>query len=74
LAYLFSFDGGRTDQQLFLWSCGLTSVGFAIIGWLKAKVTNNSIPRGIAETLLLGGIAAAVSYFVGDILEGIIVG
>ena len=72
LSYLFNYDSGRTDQELFLWSCGLTSVGFVFIGWLKAKVTDNSIPRGIAETLLLGGIAAAVSYFVGDVLERLI--
>jgi vacuolar iron transporter family protein len=74
LAYLIDYDGGRTDKELFIWSCGLTSVGFVIIGWLKARVTGSSIPRGIAETLLLGGIAAAVSYLVGNGLERIIMG
>ena len=43
-----------------------------IIGFLKSKVTNNSVIKGISETLLLGGLAALVAYFVGDFLEQII--
>jgi VIT1/CCC1 family predicted Fe2+/Mn2+ transporter len=74
LAYVVNYNGGSTAEELFFWSCVLTSLAFIMIGWLKAKVTGTSIPRGVAETLLLGGIAAAVSYFVGDVLEGIIVG
>ncbi|RUA32387.1 MAG: hypothetical protein DSY77_11830, partial [Bacteroidetes bacterium] len=58
--------------QKFLWSSILTGIGFIIIGFLKSKVTNNSIFKGISETLLLGGLAAFVAYFVGDFLEQII--
>jgi VIT1/CCC1 family predicted Fe2+/Mn2+ transporter len=35
-------------------------------------VTQTSKTKGILETLLLGALAAAVSYFVGDILEQLI--
>jgi VIT1/CCC1 family predicted Fe2+/Mn2+ transporter len=56
----------------FLWSSILTGIGFILIGFLKSKVTNNSIIKGILETLLLGGLAAIVAYFVGDFLEQII--
>jgi VIT1/CCC1 family predicted Fe2+/Mn2+ transporter len=56
----------------FLWSSILTGFGFIIIGFLKSRVTNNSIIKGILETLLLGGLAAFVAYFVGDFLEQII--
>ncbi|WP_296619418.1 VIT1/CCC1 transporter family protein [Marivirga sp.] len=56
----------------FLWSSVMTGIGFIIIGFLKSKVTNNSIIKGISETLLLGALAALVAYFVGDFLEHII--
>ncbi|WKV10501.1 VIT1/CCC1 transporter family protein [Marivirga harenae] len=56
----------------FLWSSILTGIGFIIIGFLKSKVTNNSIIKGISETLLLGSLAAIVAYFVGDFLEHLI--
>lgn len=58
--------------QKFLWSSILTGIGFIIIGFLKSKVTNNSVLKGISETLLLGSLAALVAYFVGDFLEQII--
>jgi VIT1/CCC1 family predicted Fe2+/Mn2+ transporter len=62
------------EINLFLFTCILTSIAFIFIGYLKALFTHKSLLRGIVETLLLGGIAATVAYFVGDILEKIIVG
>ena len=67
--YLAPFGG-----NLFLWSCMLTSIGFIIIGVLKSYVTETSIVKGVLETLILGAIAASVAYFVGGLLESIIVG
>lgn len=74
LAYVFGSFGNWADAQLFLVSCVLTSVGFLIIGWFKARVTQTSQLKGMLETLALGGSAALVSYFVGDILEKIVAG
>jgi len=55
----------------FAVSAILTSLAFMIIGYIKTKVTQTSKLKGVLETLLLGAIAALVSYFVGDILESI---
>jgi VIT1/CCC1 family predicted Fe2+/Mn2+ transporter len=66
------FDKFQGDP--FFWTCFLTAVAFIFIGFLKTYVTQTSIWRGILETLILGAIAAFVAYFVGDILEGIILG
>lgn len=55
-------------QNLFLIASILTAAGFIIIGWLKAIVNQTSTLKGIFETLFLGGIAAVVSYVVGDLL------
>ena len=65
--YAFEFSG-----NLFLSTCLLTSLGFIVIGFLKTYVTETSKIKGIFETLVLGAIAAAVAYYVGDILENIV--
>ena len=67
LDYIYPFN-----YNLFLISSILTAIGFIIIGWLKAFVNQTMYWKGIFETLLLGGIAAIVAYFIGDFLEGII--
>ena len=60
------------QHSLFLTSSILTAIGFMIIGLLKAYVNQTRFWKGVFETLLLGGIAAIVAYFVGDLLESII--
>ncbi|WKK83232.2 VIT1/CCC1 transporter family protein [Marivirga arenosa] len=69
--FVIDYFNVNVDNK-FLWSSLMTAMGFTIIGYLKSKVTNNSIWKGILETLLLGGLAAVVAYFVGDFLEQII--
>ena len=66
--YLFDYLNPISIDLFFLSSI-LTSIGFAIIGALKAYVNETKILKGILETLLLGIVAAAVAYFVGDLLE-----
>jgi VIT1/CCC1 family predicted Fe2+/Mn2+ transporter len=41
---------------------------------LKTSVTQTSKLKGVLETLSLGVLLVMVSYFVGDLLEGIISG
>jgi VIT1/CCC1 family predicted Fe2+/Mn2+ transporter len=60
------------SQNLFFISSVLTGACFVIIGYLKSAVTATSHVRGIVETLLLGGAAATLSYFVGDLLEKLV--
>ncbi len=59
-------------ENTFLLSIILTSIGFLLIGYLKAVINGTNKLRGIAETLILGSIAAAVSYYVGDLIEHLI--
>lgn len=65
--YISEFPG-----NLFLWTSIFTSIAFIFIGLLKTYITETSKLKGILETLILGILAATVSYFVGDILESII--
>lgn len=59
-------------RNLFLISSLLTGIAFIMVGWLKAYVNHTHVIRGILETLLLGIIAAGVSYYVGDFIEALI--
>lgn len=67
--YIADLNG---NYNLFLIACILTTIAFIFIGYLKSYVTQSNKIKGITETLLLGGIAAAVAYYVGNILENII--
>lgn len=69
LSYLFAGTGPLVQQDLFLYSCILTAVALGIVGSFKSFVTEKNILIGILETLLLGGLAAFLAYFVGDVLE-----
>ena len=60
------------NQNLFLTSSILTGFCFLGIGFLKSAVNNTSKIKSIAETIILGGAAATLSYFVGDLLEKLI--
>lgn len=59
-------------QNLFFIASVLTAFCFITIGFLKSTVTSTSRFRSILETLVLGGAAATLAYFIGDFLEGLI--
>jgi len=55
--------------NLFLVSSVLTGACFVGIGFLKSIVTGTRKIKSVLETLLLGGAAAVLSYYVGHFLE-----
>lgn len=70
LSYVFiGEDLNVKSQDLFLYSCILTALALSVVGILKSLVTEKNMVVGIVETLSLGGIAALLAYFVGDLLE-----
>lgn len=71
LLYVFDYIWGFAGN-LFVWTSVLTSLGFIIVGFLKTYVTQTNRWKGILETLALGALAAVVAYFVGDLLEKMI--
>lgn len=62
----------KMDINLFLYSSIFTGIAFIIIGAMKAYVNQTNSVKAIAETLILGAVAAIVAYYVGDIIEGLI--
>ena len=73
LSYMVNYNTEHTNR-LFITACILTSFGFMIIGYLRARVTEVSKWKSTLQTLLLGALAAGVAFFVGDLLEKLIVG
>ena len=69
LSYLFVDTAAGNGSELFVYSCVLTAVALGIVGSLKSFVNEKNILFGILETVLLGGLAALLAYYVGDILE-----
>jgi len=72
LIYLFSIVYPINLDLFFLISCLLTALVFIFIDFLKSFITHQSIYKDILETLLLGGIAAIISYVISDILKQVI--
>lgn len=68
MVYLWDFFS-EVQINIFLWTGVLTGTAFMLIGWLKSIVNQTSALRSIAETVLLGLLAALVAYYVGDLLE-----
>jgi len=73
LTYVWDYFAPIDSNLFFIASC-LTACGFIIVGVFKTYVTETKVWKGILETLLLGAIAAAVSYYVGDLLEHLVLG
>jgi VIT1/CCC1 family predicted Fe2+/Mn2+ transporter len=71
MVYVYDFLN-ETVFDLFFWTSVFTGIAFIVIGWLKSYVNQTNVYKSILETLALGFVAALVAYFVGDLLETII--
>lgn len=67
--YVYSLFYMESHYWLFTFTCIATGLAFIIIGMLKSIVTQTGKIKSIIETLFLGGTAAFVAYYVGDLLE-----
>jgi VIT1/CCC1 family predicted Fe2+/Mn2+ transporter len=74
LAFIYQIvvSTGTNLSDPFRISIMLTAATFFGIGALKSHVVNVSWWRGGGETLVMGGIAAALAYSVGAMLRGLI--
>lgn len=54
-----------------VWSLGLTGMAFFLVGSIKSRLLEGKWWAGGMETLLMGGLAAALAYGIGVLLKGI---
>jgi len=71
LAFWWNYLTPYRLEDPFFWSTLLTGLAFLAIGAAKGRFVEQSGFRSALETLLLGGGAAALSYGVGVLLQGI---
>ena len=74
LSYIIAALFETNKDSLFMYSCVATGVALLLIGNLKSIVTEKSRRAGMLETLLLGGAAAFIAYFVGVFLNNYFLG
>lgn len=68
ISYVVAILMDLPEDNLFLISCLATGAALMIIGYLKSRVTEKPWIKGMTETLLLGGLAALLAYYAGEVL------
>ncbi len=61
-----------TAADQFKYSVIATACAFLLTGYLRGRVTGENKFIAAVETLLIGGVAAAIAYYVGFFLKGIV--
>lgn len=69
--YILDYVFNIKFDYLFETSVFFTSLTFILIGILKSILTSTSLIKNIIQTLVLGGIAATLAFYLGSYLEGI---
>ena len=72
ISFVFFFFATPKSNEAFGWAVVLAAIAFIIVGSIKAKVTKQSWITSSMETLFIGGIAALISYLVGQLIATII--
>ncbi len=68
LIYVMAVFTTIDESMLFPISCVGTGIAMAIVGYLRGIVTHINPWKSIFQTLLLGGLAAFLAYYVGELL------
>lgn len=71
LIYVYDSIGAGNVSRPFLWSALLTALAFVVVGGMKARFIDQSWWRSAIETLTIGGLAAALAYGAGTLLQGL---
>jgi len=72
LAYVIQPLINYTESQTFTLACVLTSLALFFVGFMKGYFVNKSKLYEGFETMILGGVAAFISYYVGFYIERLI--
>ncbi|HYI19117.1 MAG TPA: VIT1/CCC1 transporter family protein [Solirubrobacteraceae bacterium] len=71
LVYVYDVAAPGEIHEPFVWSAILTGVAFLAVGGMKSRFVDQSWWRSATETLVVGGLAAALAYGAGAALQGV---
>jgi vacuolar iron transporter family protein len=71
LVYVYDLAAPGDVSGPFLWSAVLTGIAFVVVGGMKARFVDQTWWRSALETLTVGGLAAALAYAAGAILQNV---
>jgi VIT1/CCC1 family predicted Fe2+/Mn2+ transporter len=71
LPFILQFVAPNSVENPFIWSSILTAGAFFGVGAAKSRFVEQSWLSSGLETLLVGGAAAVIAYFVGRLLGGL---
>jgi VIT1/CCC1 family predicted Fe2+/Mn2+ transporter len=70
-AYVYDLAAPGRVENAFTWSAVMTGIAFLVVGGLKSRFVDQSWWRSALETLAVGGLAAALAYAAGALLQGV---
>lgn len=71
LAYVLAYFSDSFKSNTFTLSVILTSIAFFIVGSVKGQIVSAKWLYSGIETLVIGGAAAIIAYYVGYLLRGL---
>jgi vacuolar iron transporter family protein len=69
--YVYDLAAPGRVENAFTWSAVTTGIAFLVVGGLKSRFVDQSWWRSALETLAVGGLAAALAYAAGALLQGV---
>jgi VIT1/CCC1 family predicted Fe2+/Mn2+ transporter len=69
---LLAFGETIAEGDIFIYCACLTACTFVLLGAIRGKVLGGSMVKSSIETLCMGAVAAALAYFVGEVLGRLI--
>jgi VIT1/CCC1 family predicted Fe2+/Mn2+ transporter len=70
-AFVYDLAAPGDLESAFIWSAAMTGAAFFAVGSMKSRFVAQRWWHSGLETLVVGGVAATVAYFVGAMLQGV---
>ncbi len=72
ISFIFALFSEAVEKNQFLYSIILTGLAFVIVGAVKGEIVKKHPVKSALETLVIGGIAAAIAFLAGYLLKGLV--
>jgi VIT1/CCC1 family predicted Fe2+/Mn2+ transporter len=71
MVFVYNLAASTDIEDPFAWSAVMTGVAFLVVGGMKSRFVDQAWWRSALETFAVGGLAAALAYVAGALLENV---